>query len=126
MQGFKEFILRGNVVELAVAVIIGAAFKTIVDKFVEGVVNPALAAAVGAPNFDEALSIPLGDGDPIKIGLVITALVNFLLVAFVIYFFLVKPASRALEAMKKEEEAAPAEPPAEQKLLEEIRDLLKK
>lgn len=120
MEGFKKFILRGNVIELAVAVIIGAAFKTIVDKFVEGVVNPALGAVVGQPNFDEALIL-----GPIKLGLVLTAVVNFLLTAFVIYFFLVKPMERL---MKKEEAAPPppAEPSEEVKLLREIRDSLQK
>ena len=120
MQGFKSFILRGNVIELAVAVIIGAAFKTIVDKFVEGVVNPALGAIVGQPNFDDALIF-----GPIHLGLVLTAVVNFLLTAAVIYFFLVNPANKMMEKMKKKEEAAPPAPPADVVLLEEIRDLLK-
>jgi large conductance mechanosensitive channel len=120
MQGFKEFILRGNVVDLAVAVIIGAAFKTIVDKFVEGVVNPVLGALVGQPNFDDALIL-----GPVHLGLVLTAVVNFLLTAAVIYFFLVVPLNKA---MKKKDEAPPAppEPSDEAKLLAEIRDALKK
>lgn len=122
MEGFKKFILRGNVIELAVAVIIGAAFKQIVDKLVEGVINPALGAIVGQPNFDDALIF-----GPIKLGLVLTAVVNFFLLALVIYFFLVKPANKLMEKMKKEEEEAPpAEPSEEIVLLREIRDSLKK
>ncbi len=125
MKGFKEFILRGNVIELAVAVIIGGAFKTIVDKFVEGVVNPALGAIVGTPNFDDAINI-----GPVQAGLVVTAIVNFLLTAAVIYFFLVKPANKMMAKMKKKEEAAPEPEPAPDPedvlLLREIRDLLKK
>lgn len=125
MKGFKEFILRGNVIELAVAVIIGAAFKAIVDKFVEGIVNPALGMVVGQPNFDDALIF-----GEIKVGLVLTALVNFLLTAAVIYFFLVRPANKLMERMKKQEEPEPepepAPDPADVVLLREIRDLLQK
>ena len=118
MEGFKKFLLRGNVIDLAVAVIIGAAFKTIVDKFVAGVVNPLLGALVGKPNFDEALII-----GPIKFGLVLTAIVNFILTAAVIYFFLIKPINKLMEKNKEEEK--PAEPSKEETLLTEIRDALK-
>ena len=122
LNGFKEFILRGNVIELAVAVIIGASFKAIVDKFVEGIVNPALGAIVGQPNFDDALIV-----GPLHIGLVLTALVNFLMVSAVIYFLMVMPMNRLMERMKKPEpEPEPAEPSDEVKLLTEIRDALKK
>ena len=124
MDGFKKFILRGNVMELAVAVIIGAAFKNIVDKFVEGIINPALGMVVGEPNFDEALIF-----GEIKVGLVLTAVVHFLLIAFVIYFFLVRPTNRLMERMKKKKEAEPEpdpEPTEEVLLLREIRDALKK
>ena len=122
MDGFKKFIMRGNVMELAVAVIIGAAFKTIVDKFVEGIVNPALGMIVGQPNFDEAFIF-----GEIKIGLVLTALVNFVITAGVIYFFMVRPMNVIAERMKKKEEAAPdPEPTEDVLLLREIRDALKK
>jgi large conductance mechanosensitive channel len=114
LAGFRDFILRGNVVDLAVAVIVGATFKTIVDKFVEGIVNPLLGALVGQPNFDDALII-----GPFKFGLVLTAAVNFLLTAAVIYFVLVVPMNRFF---KKKEVVAP--PSAEAELLREIRDLL--
>jgi large conductance mechanosensitive channel len=117
-KGFRDFILRGNVIDLAVGVIIGATFKTIVDKIVEGVINPALGAIVGQPNFDNALII-----GPIRFGLVLTALVNFLLTAAVIYFFLVVPMNRLLDRIKGP--AVAAGPPAEELLLREIRDLLK-
>jgi large conductance mechanosensitive channel len=117
LAGFRDFILRGNVVDLAVAVIVGATFKTIVDKFVEGIVNPLLGALVGQPNFDDALII-----GPFKFGLVLTATVNFLLTAAVIYFVLVLPMNRFFK--KKEEVPPPAPPSAEAELLREIRDLL--
>ncbi len=120
IQGFKEFLMRGNVIDLAVAVIIGAAFKTIVDKFVEGLVNPLLGMIVGKPNFDDALII-----GQLKFGLVLTATVNFFLIALVIYFFLIVPMNKIAAKMKKEEAPAPpAEDPEDVKLLREIRDLL--
>lgn len=129
LEGFRDFILRGNVIDLAVGVIVGAAFKTIVDAFVDGVVNPGLGAIVGEPNFD-AVSI-----GPLQIGLVITATVNFLLTAAVLYFCLVLPMNRFMERRQRIEEQkaaaaaanVPVEAPvvpAEEKLLTEIRDLL--
>ncbi|MFT5353329.1 MAG: large conductance mechanosensitive channel [Polyangiales bacterium] len=122
MGGFKKFILRGNVMDLAVAVIIGAAFKRIVDKFVEGIINPALGMIVGEPNFDESLIF-----GEIKVGLVLTAVVNFMLTASVIYFFMVRPMNKLQERIKDPEdpEVAP-EPGEEVLLLREIRDALKK
>jgi large conductance mechanosensitive channel len=117
-KGFRDFVLRGNVIDLAVGVIIGAAFKTIVDKFVEGVINPALGAVVGQPNFDDALV-----AGPIQFGVVLTALVNFVLTAGVIYFVLVLPMNKLMARVKAA--PPPADPPAQEKLLAEIRDLLK-
>jgi large conductance mechanosensitive channel len=118
LKGFRDFVLRGNVIDLAVGVIIGVAFKGIVDKLVEGVFNPALGAVVGKPNFDNALAL-----GPIKLGIVLTALVNFVLTAGVIYFFLVLPMNRLLARIRAR---TPEEPTPEVKLLIEIRDLLAK
>ena len=121
LKGFRGFILRGNVIDLAVAVIIGGAFKTIVDKFVEGIVNPLLGALVGQPNFDNALIL-----GPLRLGVVLTATVNFLLTAAVIYFVLVIPMNKFMARFKDDAPPpAPPEPSAETKLLTEIRDLLK-
>lgn len=121
LSGFKSFILRGNVIDLAVAVIIGAAFKTIIDKLVEGIINPLLGAVVGKPNFDEALII-----GPLKLGLVLTATVNFVLIAAVIYFVLIVPMNRLKQKDEVPVPAPPPEPSAEAKLLMEIRDLLQR
>ena len=122
MDGFKKFIMRGNVLDLAVAVIIGAAFKTIVDKFVEGIINPALGMLVGSPNFDEAFIF-----GEIKVGLVLTAVVNFLLIATVIYFFMVRPMNALKERIKDPDDPEqPPEPTEEVLLLREIRDALQK
>lgn len=134
LQGFQEFVMRGNVIDLAVGVIIGAAFKQVVDMFVEGVVNPGIAAAVGKPDFDE---LTVG---PIHYGKVLTAIVNFLLTAAVLYFCLVLPMNKFSEAREARaaadaeaaaaaevaavEEAPADEITAEQQLLTEIRDLL--
>lgn len=118
MQGFKNFVMRGNLVELAVAFIIGAAFATVVTAFTDVIVE-ALAKAGGAPNFDE-----WQPGGFTKVGPFLTALVAFLLVAFIVYFFIVKPYEAAKERLfPSEPEAATIDPNTE--LLKEIRDELR-
>mgnify|MGYP001748825711 FL=1 len=126
LKGFKEFISRGNVVELAVGVIIGAAFKNIVDALVDGIINPLIAAVIGKPDFSDAFILTL-NGTDVKFGLLITAVINFLLMAFAIYFCIVVPMN-ALNARRKkaEDEAPEAEVSDEVKLLTEIRDALTK
>lgn len=124
-KGFRDFLLRGNVIDLAVAVIIGAMFSAVVDSLVKGVIDPSLAGVVGTPNFDDAGAFMVGAAK-VRPGMVLTALLNFALKAGVIYFFLVMPAKKLMEASKRNEAAAPPPPPtAEEKLLAEIRDLLK-
>ena len=124
LKGFKEFISRGNVVELAVGVIIGAAFKNIVDALVDGIINPLIAAVIGKPDFSDAFILTL-NGTDVKFGLLITAVINFLLMALAIYFCIVVPMN-ALNARRKkaEDEAPEAEVSDEVKLLTEIRDAL--
>ena len=126
LKGFKEFISRGNVVELAVGVIIGAAFKNIVDALVDGIINPLIAAVIGKPDFSDAFILTL-NGTDVKFGVLITAVINFLLMAFAIYFCIVVPMN-ALNARRKkaEDEAPEAEVSDEVKLLTEIRDALAK
>ena len=126
LKGFKEFISRGNVVELAVGVIIGAAFKNIVDALVDGIINPLIAAVIGKPDFSDAFILTL-NGTDVKFGLLITAVINFILMAFAIYFCIVVPMN-ALNARRKkdEEETAEEEASDEVKLLTEIRDALAK
>ena len=126
LKGFKEFISRGNVVELAVGVIIGAAFKNIVDALVDGIINPLIAAVIGKPDFSDAFILAL-NGTDVKFGLLITAVINFILMAFAIYFCIVVPMN-ALNARRKkaEDEAPEAEVSDEVKLLTEIRDALAK
>lgn len=125
LKGFKEFISRGNVVELAVGVIIGAAFKNIVDALVDGIINPLIAAAIGKPDFSDAFILTL-NGSDVKFGLLITAVINFILMAFAIYFCIVVPMNALNARRKKAEELAEEEASDEVKLLTEIRDALAK
>ena len=123
LKGFKEFISRGNVVELAVGVIIGAAFKNIVDALVDGIINPLIAAVIGKPDFSDAFILTL-NGTDVKFGLLITAVINFILMAFAIYFCIVMPMNALNNRRKKAEELAEQEASDEVKLLTEIRDAL--
>ena len=125
LKGFKEFISRGNVVELAVGVIIGAAFKNIVDALVDGIINPLIAAVVGKPDFSDAFILTL-NGTDVKFGVLITAVINFLLMAFAIYFCIVVPMNALNARRKKAKDDAPKETSDEVKLLTEIRDALAK
>ena len=124
LKGFKEFISRGNVVDLAVGVIIGAAFKNIVDALVDGIINPLIAAVIGKPDFSDAFILTL-NGTDVKFGLLITAVINFLLTALAIYFCIVVPMNTLNARRKKAEDEAPEpEVSDEVKLLTEIRDAL--
>ena len=123
LKGFKDFISRGNVVELAVGVIIGAAFKNIVDALVDGIINPLIAAVIGKPDFSDAFILTL-NGTDMKFGLLITAVINFILMAFAIYFCIVVPMNALNARRKKAEELAEEEASDEVKLLTEIRDAL--
>jgi len=118
LKGFRDFLTRGNVVELATAVIIGAAFGGVVDGLIKGVIDPLIA--VFAPGEVKQLENALVLG-PFRIGLVLSAFINFVLKAGVVYFFIVRPFARFAAKLA----ATPAPPPAEVRLLTEIRDLLK-
>ncbi len=123
LDGFKKFIMRGNVVDLAVGLVIGAAFGKIVEQFVEGVINPVIAGLVGQPNFDQVGAFMIGESQ-VQPGLVITALVNFILVAAAVYFAIVIPMNKAAEKRQAEEPEEEAEVAEDVQLLSEIRDLL--
>ena len=93
-KGFRDFILRGNVVDLAVAVIIGAAFSAITNSLVTNIFNPLIAAIVGKPDFS-ALTVTV-HGGVIKYGDFLNSVISFLLIAFVVYFFIVLPVQKLL------------------------------
>jgi large conductance mechanosensitive channel len=99
IKGFRDFILRGNVIDLAVAVIIGAAFTAIVTSFVTNIINPLIAAAVGKPDFS-ALVLNL-HGGVIKYGDFFNSVISFVLIAIVVYFMIVAPMNYAMSKFKK-------------------------
>ena len=125
---FKSFAMRGNVVDMAVGIIIGGAFGKIVSSFVNDVLMPPIGMALGGVDFSElayTLKEAVGDASAVTInyGSFIQTVVDFLIIAFAIFM-----AIKAMNSMKKKEEEAPAEPPkpsAEVQLLTEIRDSLK-
>jgi large conductance mechanosensitive channel len=107
LKGFRDFILRGNVVDLAVAVILGVAFNAIVGSLVSDVLNPLIAATIGKPDFSGVI-LHIGGG-AIKIGNFFNAVVSFLIVAAVVYFAIVLPINAVMARIKK---PAPPAPPA--------------
>jgi large conductance mechanosensitive channel len=134
LKEFKDFVMKGNVMDLAVGVIIGGAFGTVVKSLVEDVIMPVVGMVGGKPDFS---SIVIGGKTVMKegrqiieggimLGNFMNALISFLILAAVIFFVFVKPMAK-LKALteKPAEPAAPPEPPADVKLLTEIRDLLK-
>ncbi len=98
LKGFRDFVLRGNVIDLAVAVIIGAAFTSIVASLTKDIINPLIAATVGKPDFSYLVAHV--NGGVVTYGNFINAVIAFLLLAFVIYFFLVLPTNHMLAKMK--------------------------
>ena len=104
MKGFKQFLLRGNVLDLAVAVVLGAAFTAVVTALVKDLITPLLAAIVGAPDFS-ALAIEV-NGSKLLIGDFMNAVISFVLLAAAVYFFIVLPVN-ALVARMRRGEATP-------------------
>lgn len=130
IQGFKEFILRGNVIDLAVAVVIGTAFTVIVDVIVDSLINPVVGLFFNADSLDTALQIEvptlLGGTSTFAIGAIIGAVINFLIIAAVVYFVFVAPMNRAKQIAAAKAGAVEEDLPTEQELLMQIRDLLEK
>ena len=125
IKGFKDFILRGNVVDLAVAVVIGAAFGSIVAAFTQRILQPLINAVTPpeSPGFGIQI-VPGKESTYIDVASLITATLNFVIVAAVVYFLIVLPLNSLKERRKRGEEAGPAEP-TDVELLIEIRDLLR-
>jgi large conductance mechanosensitive channel len=103
MKGFKEFMLRGNVVELAVAVVIGAAFTAVVTAFVKDLLTPIIAAIIGSPDFS-AIAVTI-NGSKLMIGDFLNALFAFLMVGLAVYFFVVLPVNALVARMRRGEVA---------------------
>lgn len=116
LKEFKEFAMKGNIVDLAVAVVIGGAFGKIVASLVDDVIMPILGKIMGDPNYFATMT-----AGGIPVGKFIQAVFNFLIIAFVLFLVI-----KAINASKKKEEAAPAATPEDITLLREIRDALKK
>jgi large conductance mechanosensitive channel len=116
VKEFKEFISRGNVLDLAVGIVIGIAFTTMVNSFVNDVLNAFVGAIVGKPNFDN-LTLTVGDG-VIRYGAFLTSVVNFVIVAFALFLVV-----KAFNAFRRKEEPEPEH--TEKDVLVEIRDLLR-
>jgi large conductance mechanosensitive channel len=134
LKDFKDFVMKGNVMDLAVGVIIGGAFGKIVDSLVKDVITPVVGLFGGQPDFSSIIiggKAVMKDGKQIieggiMVGSFINAIISFLILAAVIFFIFVKPMAK-LKALtdKPAAPAAPPEPAADVKLLTEIRDLLK-
>ena len=125
IKGFKDFILRGNVVDLAVAVVIGAAFAAIVTAFTDAIIKPLINAIT--PASSPGFGVQLVEGKEstyVDFAALITAALNFLIVAAVVYFAIVVPLNHLKERRRRGEEAGQAEP-TDVELLAEIRDLLR-
>lgn len=128
IQEFKEFAVKGSMIDLAVGIVIGAAFNKIVSSFVEDVLMPPIGLLIGGVDFSQLaveLKAGTGGGEPVllKYGQFIQTVVDFLIVAFAVFMVV-----KAINSLRRQEEMKPAVPPAqtrEESLLTEIRDLLK-
>ncbi|HEX6194480.1 MAG TPA: large conductance mechanosensitive channel protein MscL [Jiangellaceae bacterium] len=124
LKGFREFVLRGNVIDLAVAIVLGTAFTVVINAVVQWLITPLIAAIFGEPNLDNVWNFTI-NGAQFSIGAILTALINFLLIALAVYFVLVVPMNRLREMRAKGVEDEPAAPAEDVLLLQEIRDLLR-
>ena len=122
IKEFREFVLRGNVVDLAVAVVIGAAFGAVVTAFVADFITPLIAAIGGKPDFSR-LTFTI-NGSKFFYGHFINAVISFLIIAAVIFFFVVKPLNALAARRKRDEVPEPDAPTEDIILLTDIRDLL--
>jgi large conductance mechanosensitive channel len=120
---FRKFLLRGNVIDLAVAVVIGAAFTGVITSITEGLITPLLGVFGGIPDF--STWVVTINNSQFQIGRVINAILSFVIVGAVIFFLVVQPMNAMMERMKRQEEAPPPAPSVEEKLLTEIRDAIK-
>jgi large conductance mechanosensitive channel len=127
IKGFKEFLLRGNVVDLAVAFVIGVAFAGVIGAFTEKIINPIIAS-VGGNTAGAGLGFQIREGNDktfVDFGALITATVNFIIVAAAVYFIVVVPMNKIMSMRKSGAEPEPEAPAEDVIVLQEIRDLLR-
>ena len=124
IDGFKEFIQRGNAIDIAVGVVIGGAFAKIVDSLLAGLISPLISALFGETNLDAVGVFAINNAN-FSIGVILTAIVNFLLIAFALYSLIVVPMNKLRERQAAKVAAAEEEVAADIALLTEIRDYLK-
>lgn len=126
MKGFKDFVMQGNVIDLAVGVVIGGAFTALVTGFVDYIINPVVAAAGGAGSIGLGYQIIDGNENTfINVGALISAIITFLITAAVVYFVFVLPINRAREFANRNKPAEVESAPEDIVLLTEIRDALR-
>jgi large conductance mechanosensitive channel len=123
LKGFRDFLMRGNVVDLAVAVIIGAAFGGVVSAFADDFIGGLIGAIGGSPDFGSA-GVTI-NGSKVIYGSTVTALINFAIIAAVIYFIVVVPMTRLQTRLSRDADAETPAPSDEAKLLTEIRDAIR-
>jgi large conductance mechanosensitive channel len=122
LKGFKDFLMRGNVVDLAVAVVIGTAFAALVSQFTKSFIEPLIKLIGGGGKVGGTFDV---NGVLFDWGAFVNAVIYFLIVAAVVYFFVVVPMTKLLSMLKKKEEPEPESPSPDVVLLTEIRDLLR-
>ena len=124
LKGFKDFVMRGNVIDLAVAVVLGAAFTAVVNAVVKGLITPVIAAIFGKPDLTQVGNFTLNNAQ-FSLGLILDALFNFLIIAAAVYFIIVLPVNKLLERLAQGREPEQESPSPEVLLLTEIRDSLR-
>jgi large conductance mechanosensitive channel len=124
LKGFKEFVMRGNVVDLAVAVVIGAAFGSVVQALVNNLINPLVAAIFGKTDISKVWTFEINEAI-FSIGAILQAALNFLFVAAAVYFVIVMPLNKLAERRARGIEPEPEPLTTDQQLLTEIRDALR-
>ncbi len=122
LRGFKDFIMRGNVIDLAVGIVIGTAFTAVVGVFTNAFINPIIKRASGGGQL--AGKVNIGGGQALDWGAFLNAIITFLITAAVLYFFFVLPMNKLEERRRRGEEPPPKTPSEEVQLLREIRDAL--
>jgi len=126
LKGFRDFVMKGNVIDLATAVIIGTAFSAVVNALVKNVLMPFIAGLVGSPNFDD-FAVWNFNGNLVQFGVLLTAIVNFLLIAASVYFVIIVPMNHIIERRNRMLGISPEEEAVDPQiaLLTEIRDSLR-